>query len=195
MKGASGHDAAWQIIVGSCRKRHLVMSAWQKSALQTLLSFDIGVYHLWMKHSKLHGIAHNFADSLAGGLSFVVPGHAILTNVFSEAAANVDGYFVADILTGKAEGAYPHGEVESALPLFRNAFPEFCEKHGVEVSDFTTFLVRFVAGKGGNSYVITIQDRGGRRSSREYVGRAGKRSETLDGLGRRRPKILDRPLD
>lgn len=151
--------------------------------------------YLRMKHSKLRGIAHNFAASLAGGLSFVVPSHVIHTHVFAEAAANVDGYFVADFLTGKAEGAYPHGEVEHALPLFRTAFPEFCEKHGVEFSDFTAFLVRFVAGKGGNSYVITIQDRSGRRSSREYVGSPGKRSMTLDGLGRRRPKILDAPLD
>lgn len=148
-----------------------------------------------MKHSRLHGVAHNFADSLAGGLSFVVPNYAILTHIFAEAAANEDGYIVADFLTGKAEGAYPDGEIEHALPLFRSAFPEFCEKHGVEFTDFTAFLVRFVAGKSGNSYVITIQDRSGRRSSREYVGSAGKRAETLDELGRRRPKILDTPLD
>jgi hypothetical protein len=148
-----------------------------------------------MKHNKLHGVAHNFADSLAGGLSFVVPRYAILTHVFAEAAANMNGYVIADFLTGKAEGASPEGELEHALPLFKNAFPEFCEKHGVKFSDYTAFLVRFVAGQGGNSYVITIQDCSGRRSSREYVGRAGKRSETLDELGRRRPKKLDQPLD
>ncbi len=165
------------------------------SALWDLAAIRYPGKYMLMKHSKLHGIAHNFADSLAGGLSFVVPNHVILTHVFAEAASNVDGYFVADFLTGKAEGAWPHGEVEYALPLFRNAFPEFCEKHGVEFTDFKAFLVRFVAGKGGNSYVITIQDRSGRRSSREYVGNAGKRSETLDDLGRRRPKILDEPLD
>ncbi|MGR3636536.1 MAG: hypothetical protein ACU0BK_11525 [Shimia sp.] len=148
-----------------------------------------------MKHSKLHGIAHNFADSIAGGLSFVVPNNVIHTYVFADAAANGDGYIVADFLTGKTEGAYPHGEIVSALPLFKNAFPGFCEKHGVEFSDFTAFVVRFVAAKDGNSYVITIEVRTGRRSSREYVSSSGKLSETLDDLGRRRPKILETPLD
>ena len=148
-----------------------------------------------MKHNKLHGVAHNFADSLAGGLSFVVPGHAIHTHVYTEATANKDGYVIADFLTGEAEGAYPEGELEYALPLFRNAFGEFCMKHGVEASDYAAFLVRFVAGPEGNKYVITIEDLSGRRSSREYVGTAGKRSESLDQVGRRRPNILETPLD
>lgn len=148
-----------------------------------------------MKHSKLHSVAHNYADSLAGGLSFVVPNHAIHTHVFAEAAANVDGYLVADFLTGDVVGAYPGGEIEHALPLFKNAFPEFCEKHHVAYSEFAAFRVRFVAGARGNSYIITIQDQSGRRSSREYVGNAGKRAQTVDDLGRRRPKILDAPLD
>ena len=148
-----------------------------------------------MKHNKLHGVAHNFADSLAGGLSFVVPGHAIHTHVYAEAAANKDGYIIADFLTGKVEGANPEGELAYALPLFKNAFGEFCEKHVVEFSDYAAFLVRFVASTDGNKYVVTIEDRSGRRSSREYVGSAGKRSETLDDLGRSRPKILETPLD
>lgn len=148
-----------------------------------------------MKHNKLHGVAHNFADSLAGGLSFVVPGHAIQTHVYAEAAASKDGYVIADFLTEKIEGAYPEGELEYALPLFQNAFGEFFQKHGVEASDYAAFLVRFVASTDGNSYVITIEDRSGRRSSREYVGTAGKRSEALDELGRRRPKILETSLD
>lgn len=148
-----------------------------------------------MKHSKLHGVAHNFADSLAGGLSFVVPHHVIGTNVYAEASANEDRFLVADFLTGQVEGAYPEGEVEYAIPLFKNAFPEFCEKHGVDVSDYSAFLVRYFSDKRGNGYVITIQDRNGKRTSREYLGNKGKRSETTDKLGRRRPKHLAAPLD
>ncbi len=125
----------------------------------------------------------------------MVPHHVIYTHVFAEAAANENGFIVANFLTGEVEGACLDGEVEYALPLFKNAFPNFCEKHDVEFSDFTAFLVRFIASKNGNSYVITIEDRSGRRTSREYVGNKGKRSETLDDLGRRRPKILDAPLD
>lgn len=148
-----------------------------------------------MKHNKLHAVAHNFADSLAGGLSFVVPHQVIHTHVFAEAAANREGYLIADFLTGKTRGAYPEGEIEHALPLFKKSFPAFCNKHGVDVSDFETFLVRFIAGSDGNSYVVTIQDKNGRRSSREYLGSEGRRSAKLDELDRVRPKNLDTPLD
>ncbi|RYG89190.1 hypothetical protein EU803_18250 [Loktanella sp. IMCC34160] len=117
------------------------------------------------------------------------------THIYAEAAANKDGYLVADFLTGKAKGAFPDGEVEHFLPLFKNAFPEFCAKHKISVSDYRAFLVRFIAGRNGNRYVITVEDQNGRRSSREYVGRPGKRSEALDELGRRRPKTLDKPVD
>ena len=148
-----------------------------------------------MKHSKLHGVAHNFADSLAGGLSFVVPQLVIHTHIYAEAAANGDGFIIANFLSGKVEGAYPDGEVEGAIPLFKSAFPEFCEKHGVDVADYRSFLVRFFAASGSNGYVVTIEDRDGKRTSREYLGRQGKRSEILDELGRRRPKHLSAPLD
>jgi len=150
---------------------------------------------LCMKHNKLHGVAHNYADSIAGGLSFVVPHQVIHTHVFAEAASNKDGFLVADFLTGKVQGAFPEGEAEHALPLFKNAFPEFCDKHSIDVSDYKALLVRFISDSDGNRFVVTVEDRTGRRSSREYVGNQSKRSETLDDLGRRRPKILDTPLD
>ncbi|MFP3382317.1 hypothetical protein [Tritonibacter sp. SIMBA_163] len=148
-----------------------------------------------MKHNKLHGVAHNYADSIAGGLSFIVPPQVIQLDVFAEAASNNNGYLVADFLTGRLQGAFPEGEVEHALPLFKSAFPKFCEKHNVDVLDYKAFLVRFIADTDGIRFVVTIEDRTGRRSSREYVGSQSKRSETLDKLGRRRPNILDTPLD
>lgn len=165
------------------------------SDVRTLLTLVFWGKFAHMKHNKLHCVAHNYTASLAGGLSFVVPHHVIHTHVFAEAAANENGFIVANFLTGEVGGAYPGGEIEYALPLFKNAFPSFCEKHDVEVLDFAVFLVRFIAGKDGHSYVITIEDRSGRRSSREYIGNKGKRSEMRDNLGRRRPKILDAPLD
>ena len=148
-----------------------------------------------MKHNKLHGVAHNFADSLAGGLSFVVPHLVIHTHIYAEAAVNRDGFIIADFLSGKVEGAYPEGEIEHAIPLFKNAFPEFCEKHGVDVADYRAFLVRFSSDSVGNAYVVTIEDREGKRTSREYLGSQGRRSAILDELGRRRPKHLSEPMD
>lgn len=148
-----------------------------------------------MKHNKLHGVAHNFADSLAGGLSFVVPHSVIHTHVYAEAVANEDGFLVADFLTGNVEGAYIEGEVEHAIPLFKNAFPEFCDKHGVDILDYRTFLVRFISDSQSNRYVVTIEDSKGKRTSREYIGGNGKRTEKLDELGRLRPKHFPAPLD
>lgn len=146
-----------------------------------------------MKHSKLHGIAHNYAHSLAGGLSFVVPNYVLHTAVYAEAAVTPDGFVVVDFLNGQVQGAFPGGELEYVVPLFSSAFPAFCAKHGVDLSDYRMCLVRFVAGQGGNSYIITVEDRSGLRTAREYVGWQGRRSMEPDYLGRLRPKRVISP--
>ena len=125
----------------------------------------------------------------------MVPNQVVRTHVFAEAAVTRDGFIIADFLAGRAEGAFPGGEVEHALLLFRDAFPAFCEKHGIDVSDYHAFLARFIASNSGNSYIITVEDRTGRRSSREYLGSMGKRSKAQDELGRSRPKVFHSPFD
>ncbi|TDQ63670.1 hypothetical protein ATL17_1677 [Maritalea mobilis] len=146
-----------------------------------------------MRHKKLHSVAHNYAASLAGGVSFVVPNRLLLSDIFAEAAANKEGVITADFLTGEVDGAIKNGEVEQALPLLKNAFPQFCEKHGVHASEYKAFLARFVLHRTEVSYFITIEDDNGKRSTVEYIGRAGKRAEELDHLGRRRPKLSSNP--
>lgn len=146
-----------------------------------------------MKHSKLHGVAHNYADSLSGGLSFVVPSYVLHTNVYAEAAVTPDGFVVFDLLDGQVKGAFPGGDLEHAAPLFSSAFPAFCAKHDVDHSDYMTCLIRFIAGRGGNSYIITVEDRTGLRTAREYLGRQGRRSKEADYLGRLRPKQIASP--
>ena len=148
-----------------------------------------------MKHNLLHSVAHNFTDSLVGGLSFVISHHVISISVFAEAASANDGYFVADFLTGRILETLHDNEMATIIPLYKGAFPGFCEKHHVDYSDYTAFLVRFISQTSGNKYVVTIEDRNGRRSSREYSGNTGKRAEVHDDLGRRRPKLLPTPLD
>ena len=148
-----------------------------------------------MKHSNLHGVAHNFADSLAGGLSFVVPNHVIFTSVYAEAAVTKEGFIVVDFLNGSVAGALPDSEVAYAAALFKVAFPAFCAKHGVDSSDYRACLVRFVAGHHGKSYIITVEDRKGKTTSREYIGTQGKRSKAMDELGRLRPKQINPAQD
>lgn len=146
-----------------------------------------------MKHSKLHSVAHNLADSLSGGLSFIVPNYVLHISVYAEAAATPQGYVVIDVLSGKLTGVFPGGNLEHTAPLVANAFPAFCEKHGVDHADYRECLVRFDARLAGNSFTITITDRMGRRSAREYSGRQGGRLGTLDGLGRLRPSQVTPP--
>ena len=146
-----------------------------------------------MKHGKLHGVARNLADSLAGGLSFVVPNNLIYASVYAEAAANPDGFVEVDLLKGTVIGAFPGGELESAVSLFSAAFPAFCSKHDVDHSDYSECRIRYVARVGGNGYLITVGDRNGVRTVREYVGSKGKRSKEMDRLGRLRPKIIPPP--
>lgn len=146
-----------------------------------------------MKHRQLHGVAHNLAASLASGTSFVI-GYCA-TDVFAVAAANKDGSILVDFLKGSVESEYVDNKLEAAIPLFRNAFPGFCGKHGVDASDFQSFFVRYTATPKGREFVVTIEDRNGRRSSRGYSGFGGERTETLDQLGRRRPQVFSEPLD
>lgn len=135
-----------------------------------------------MKHAQLHAIAHNFTDSLASGLGFVV-GYCE-TNVFADAASNPDGFLVLDFLTGQLDEGVASDQLLHALPLFHNAFEAFCQKHGASKSDFAEFKVRFESGRRGNTYTITIKDARGRRSSIDYKGVPGRRVMMLDDQGR-----------
>lgn len=146
-----------------------------------------------MKHRQLHGLAHNLAASLASGTSFVIGYYA--TDVFEVAAKSHGGSIVVDFLKGSAEGEHVDGNLKSAILIFAKAFPRFCEKHGVHASDFRSFVVRYIADPSACQFVVTIEDRRGRRSSRAYSGYLGERIKTLDPLGRPRPKTFSQPLD
>ena len=146
-----------------------------------------------MKHNQLHSVANNFADSLASGISLVI-GHYDL-DVFAVAEANGDRSVLVDFLTGAVKSEVHDRKLKEAVPLFQKAFPEFCGKHGVSASDFEAFVVRYVAARNGCKYYVTIEDREGQRSSKEYTGIPGRRTEVLDHLGRRRSKHLSEPLD
>ncbi|MEM9197802.1 MAG: hypothetical protein AAGD12_08095 [Pseudomonadota bacterium] len=144
-----------------------------------------------MKHSQLHAVAHNFNDSLASGLGFVV-GYCE-THVFAGAACNPDGFLVVDFLTGQLDEGTATDQLVHALPIFRNEFEGFCQKHGASNSDFAEFKARFEAGRRGNMYSITITDARGRRSSIDYEGIPGRRFKMLDDQGHVAPNrtILD----
>lgn len=140
-----------------------------------------------MKHRQLHSIAHNYADSLASGLGFVV-GYCE-TFVFEEAAACNEGHITIDFLTGKVSGGSPSDDLERAISLYRDAFPGFCRKHGADISDFRAMSVRYMADRLSRWFTVTIEDMRDHRSSIDYEGVPGHRVRILDELGRIRPKV------
>ena len=120
-----------------------------------------------MKHSALHGVAHNFADSISSGHSFVVPYYVLHPATYAEADVSTEGFIVLDLLKGKVIGAVPDSDLEEIAPLFAIAFPAFCAKHGVDHSDFRVCLVRFCMNRPGISYIVTVEDKKGRRTERD----------------------------
>ena len=132
----------------------------------------------YMKHSVLHAIAHNFADSLASGQGFVVGYYP--TDVFADALSSPDRFLVVDFLTGQIDEGTGSDQLLHALPVFRNEFENFCQKHGASKSEFKEFKTRFEAGYLGATYTVTITDVRGRRSAIEYKGIPGKRTKILD---------------
>jgi hypothetical protein len=139
-----------------------------------------------MKHERLCEIAHNFADSLASGLGFVV-GYCP-TDVFGEAATSPGGVIEIDFLHGSIVKGRPSPGLKSAAVIFGQAFPDFCRKNGAEVTDFQSFLAAFDAKGGGTRTMLTVVDNNGRRSLTEYDGVPLKRLRVLDALGRVRRK-------
>ena len=144
-----------------------------------------------MRHNRLHSVAHNFADSQASGIGFVIG--VFVTNVFADAARNGADGLVIDFLSGVIFADHCSAELRNAVPLYRKAFPGFCDKHDVKVSDYRTFHARFIASAPTHRYIVTVEDDRGRISSREYEGASGRRVMQSDALRRLRPKILDQP--
>lgn len=146
-----------------------------------------------MKHSALHGVARNFADSISGGQSFVVPSYVLHPEIYAEAAVSSEGFVVLDLLKGKVIGAVPDSDLEEMAPLFAIAFPAFCAKHGVDHSDFRVCLVRFCMNQPGISYIVTVEDKKGRRTEREYSGTNGKRTRAEAPCGRSQTRQFPPP--
>ena len=114
--------------------------------------------------------------------------------MFADAAVQTDGSLIVDFLNGRVSGRHVSDELTAALPAYKEAFPAFCARHDCEVTDFRSFLVRFHAGRLGNSYTVTIEDARGKISTLDYVGVPGRRVRETDALGRLRPRTGGDPV-
>ena len=137
-----------------------------------------------MKHDKLRSIAHNVAYSLASGDSVMIGVFDV--NVFAEARTTSKGSLTVDFLGGRVLDGETSKRLAEAVKLFREVLPSFCKTHGASIEDFREFGARYLAGS--SRFLVTIEDRRGKRSSTEYEGFSGRRALMTDGLGRIRKK-------
>ena len=140
-----------------------------------------------MKHDDLRSIAHNIADSLASGIGLLFGFYEM--DVFGEAANSPEGHLTVDFLRGIAVDGRASSSLSKALPLYRDALPALCERHGIPASAFRELTAQyFVAGIYGRRFLVTVEDQVGRRSVDEYEGVPGRRIMGVDHLGRLRRK-------
>lgn len=97
-------------------------------------------------------------------------------DVFAEAAASAEGFILVDFLSGTTDGSPVSASLARAVCLYRDALPDFCAKHGVELADIHVLKVRFgTDAVYGPHFLVTVENAAGRRSVDRYLGIPGKR--------------------
>jgi hypothetical protein len=139
-----------------------------------------------MKFGELTSIAHNIADSFACGNGFLIGLYYM--DVFDEATKSPEGYILVDFIAGTSSGAQPSASLAKGIALYAQALDELCQKHGATADAFRELTVRYSLDVRGRRFVVTVEDRNGRRSTDEYLGWAGKRPMEVDDRGRVRRK-------
>jgi hypothetical protein len=139
-----------------------------------------------MKFGTLKSIGHNIADSLGTGVGLMINVHEM--DIFAEAAATPERYIEVDFLTGETSGGHPSPALAEAIQLYSKALPDLCRRQGGEIADFSRLQVRFSGCWPDVRFVVSVEDRNGRRSTDEYEGGEFRRPRVRDSLGRLRPQ-------
>ena len=129
-----------------------------------------------MKLGRLKSAAHNVADSLSSGLCFVI-GHYAL-DIYAELADEPGGTVTVDFLNGTYSGKSNH--VRRAVAIFREALPEFCAKHQVDVGQVAKLEARYAVDRVyGPNFTVTVAKADGLASTETYFGFPGRRPRRL----------------
>lgn len=128
-----------------------------------------------MRHTDLKAVGHNIADSLASGLGLMIGLYQ--TNVFAEASAEAPGYIEVDFLLGTTAGSPASQSLRQGVALYsKEALPGLCEKHRVNLEQVSAIQARFSAhAVYGPRFIVTVEDRQGKRSVEQYSGYSGRR--------------------
>lgn len=131
-----------------------------------------------MRISKLKSVGHNIADSLASGIGMLIGVYAM--NIFNEASSGSEGFIEVDFLSGKVEGSPVSASLSRAINLYKDALPDLCAKHGLEVFEIKALNARFGTDPVyGPHFAVTVECNDGKRSTDQYVGTPGRRLRTV----------------
>jgi hypothetical protein len=99
------------------------------------------------------------------------------SDVFTEALAGLPGYIEVDFLRGTTSGNAASESLQGAVALYsRDALPELCRKHSVDLEQVACLFVRYGVDKVyGQHFTVTVEDVRGRRSVVKYHGVTGRR--------------------
>ena len=128
------------------------------------------------RHGTLHMVAHNLADSIAGGLSFVLGVYEVA--IWAEAQRAPRTGVVIDVLSGSViEGPMDRPHPVEIAKACGAAFPRFCRQNDVRTEDYRLCHLRFLPAPP--RYEVTVKDQRGRQSMRRYRGSPGRRERSL----------------
>lgn len=131
-----------------------------------------------MKLGELKSLGHNLADSFASGIGLLVGVYEM--NVFSEAAASEPGFIEVNFLNASVVGSPISESLQGAINCYRDALPELCKKHSIELSQIQTLVARFGSDAAyGPHFTVKVRSVDGRSSTDQYVGVPGKRLRTV----------------
>lgn len=130
-----------------------------------------------MKHDTLRSVGHNIAVCLANGIYDL--------RVFEEACRSREGHITVDFLSGTIRGGKASPELVKIARQYSDALPRLCQKHRVCISDFAELYARYWKTDTTSKFLVTIQDRTGRRSITEYSAPDRHRIKIMEKLAPR----------
>lgn len=142
-----------------------------------------------MKFAEYNALAHNFAASFASGVGLLV---GVCNEVYDEARDQPDSFIDIDFLTGVCS---PCGSAQllKSVQLYCEALPDFCAKHGAQVSDLSGFKVRFHSvSEPVCGFTVHLALRDGRAAITDYEGWQGKRARELNAAGQKARRAPER---
>lgn len=140
-----------------------------------------------MKLGVIRAVAHNYAHSLASGISLATGFHEL--DVYRDAATSPGGRLRLDLMNGKVLEGVASADLVVALSRIPPLFAEGCRRAGGSREDVKRAEAMFSFSGLEEGFILEIEDMKGRRSAADYSGSGSRRSRDLDRHGHlvRRP--------